>query len=595
MDRPQFTIDNKYNVHFLLNQSLKCSSYRVKDFSGKNFFLKLYDQENLSKSDFTKEGKVLEIEILKSVCHPNITKYYDCGETVVNNKSVVYLVTEFISGESILDQIHRNLKIDIYNVIQYSIQILNGLKYLHNLTTPLIHNAINPDNIILDISGKISLAKITGFRHAIYLDQYREMPNQDNLNPFFISSECFTKTYSEQSDLFSVGALIYYALFGLPPWQVSNCDNIDSILKARTQPPKLVNTLSTPNKISPSLLKIIEKALDKNLEIRYKNAEEFINDLTKELESTNAINEVASTHKLGVKPTLFKTLKDNLKGFSAIAGMTKLKEILTNDVISVFQDTKGVEKYGLSIPNGMLLYGPPGCGKTYIAERLAEEIEFNYYFIQTSDLASIYVHGSQEKIGSLFKEAFDKNPSIICFDEFDSFSPRRDSINNASISGEVNEFLSQLNNCGKAGVFVIATTNRPDLIDPALLRKGRMDLIIYVNPPDFEARAVLFELYLQGKPVEFGINYEELANKTDKYVASDIEFIVTESARRAYRTKTRISQELLLQVLSNTNPSVSEEDLNFYQNQRLLFEKSKNKKNNRNLLGFRHNMENNHE
>jgi transitional endoplasmic reticulum ATPase len=592
MNKPQLTIDDKYKAHFLLNKSSNCASYRVKDVNSKNYFLKLFELGKLSEFDFTAEGKVLEIEILKNIDHPNITKYYDCGETVVDSKKMAYLVTEYISGETLSDHIHRTLKIDAYDAIQYAIQILKGLEYLHELTRPITHNAINTDNIILDVSGNITTAKIIGFGHARYLNQPRDSFYYDDLNPFFVANECFNKVYSAQSDIFSVGALIYNAIYGMPPWYINLPQSdgqvdLSYIKKARIQPLKLVSSLSDQDSVSSSLLNIIDKSLSRDLSIRYKNAADFIQDLTQELENVSAIPELSNTHKLETKPVMFSTIKDSKGGFSAIAGMAELKDILTNDVISVFHDAEGAEKYGLTIPNGMLLYGPPGCGKTYIAERLAEEIEFNYYFVQTSDLASIYIHGSQEKIGSLFKDAFAKKPSIICFDEFDSFSPRRDGINNTSMSGEVNEFLSQLNNCGKAGVFVIATTNRPDLIDPALLRKGRMDLIIYVSPPDFDARVGLFELYLQGKPVDFGIDCDELANKTDKYVASDIEFIVTEAARRAYKTKTRISQELILQVLSNTNPSVSEDDLEFYLNQKLLFEKSKSKKNIKKTLGFR--------
>lgn len=592
MNKPQLAIDDKYKTHFLLSNSNKCASYRVKDHNSKNYFLKLFELGQLTEFDFTEDGRVLEIEILKNVDHPNITKYFDCGETVIENRIKPYLVTEYISGETLSDCIHRTLKIDTYDAIQFAIQILQGLKYLHELSEPITHNAISPDNVILDVSGNITNAKIIGFGHARYLHQPRECYFYADLNPFFIANECFNKVYSIQSDIFSVGALIYNAIYGMPPWYINLPPNdgqvdLSYIKKARIQPLKLVNSLSDQDSFSSSLLNIIDKSLSRDLTVRYKNVNDFIQDLTHELENVGAVPEVLNDQKLATKPIVFKTIKDSKGGFSAIAGMTELKEILTNDVISVFNDKEGAEKYGLSIPNGMLLYGPPGCGKTYIAEKLAEEIEFNYYFVQTSDLASVYIHGSQEKIGSLFKDAFAKKPSIICFDEFDSFSPRRDGINNASMSGEVNEFLSQLNNCGKAGVFVIATTNRPDLIDPALLRKGRMDLIIYVSPPDFDARIGLFELYLQGKPVDFGIDYDELANKTDKYVASDIEFIVIEAARRAYKTKTRISQELLLQVLSNTNPSVSEDDLVLYLNQRLLFEKSNRKSNSKKTLGFR--------
>ena len=117
----------------------------------------------------------------------------------------------------------------------------------------------------------------------------------------------------------------------------------------------------------------------------------------------------------------------------------------------------------------------------------------NFLMVKTSDLASIYIHGSQEKIGSLFKQAQEKAPSVLCFDEFDALVPNRSNIDNTSMSGEVNEFLSQLNNCSKKGIFVIATSNRPDKIDPAVLRTGRIDKQIYVPLPDLDARKEMQE------------------------------------------------------------------------------------------------------
>lgn len=162
-------------------------------------------------------------------------------------------------------------------------------------------------------------------------------------------------------------------------------------------------------------------------------------------------------------------------GFADVAGMEELKQLLRAKVINVLQDRERALKYRLAIPNGMLLYGPPGCGKTFIAEKFAEETGFNYTVVKSSDLASIYIHGSQQMIGKLFDEARAKAPTVLCFDEFDALVPSRKESTHASMAGEVNEFLSQLNNCGKKGVFVIATSNRPDMIDPAVLRTGRID------------------------------------------------------------------------------------------------------------------------
>lgn len=260
-------------------------------------------------------------------------------------------------------------------------------------------------------------------------------------------------------------------------------------------------------------------------------------------------------------------------GFEAVAGMDELKNSLRQDVVEILADKEEAKKYGLSIPNGMLLYGPPGCGKTFIAERFAEEAGYNYQYIKSSDLASVYLHGSQEKIAQLFDAARRHSPTILCFDEFDALVPRRDDINNASQSAEVNEFLSQLNNCGSDGIFVIATSNRPDKIDPAVLRSGRMDLKIYVPVPDMESRAALFRIMLKEKPTADDIDCNQLAKKTEGFVASDITAVVMAAAREAFRKKIAISLDLLLESINRATPSLSKSDISYYEKMRAVFEK----------------------
>lgn len=113
-------------------------------------------------------------------------------------------------------------------------------------------------------------------------------------------------------------------------------------------------------------------------------------------------------------------------GFSAIAGMQALKNMLQADVIDIIRNPKEYQKHGLGLPNGMLLYGPPGCGKTFFAERFAEETGYNFRKVIASDLASIYVHGTQEKIGKIFDEARQNAPAILYFDELDAMTPDRE-------------------------------------------------------------------------------------------------------------------------------------------------------------------------
>ena len=236
------------------------------------------------------------------------------------------------------------------------------------------------------------------------------------------------------------------------------------------------------------------------------------------------------------------------------------------------------ERLRIQIPNGMLLYGPPGCGKSFIAEKFAEEAGYNYVLIKSSDLASIYVHGSQEKIGALFEDARKNAPTILNFDEFEALVPNRSNINNASESGEVNEFLSQLNNCGRDRIFVIATSNRPDLIDPAVLRKGRMDMVIYIPVPNKDARKGIFEIQMKDRPTSGAIDYDHLSAMTENYVASDIAYIVNDAAIRAFEDDANITQALLEDVINENNPSISREVLDQYVRMRDKIEKCQEEK-----------------
>lgn len=311
----------------------------------------------------------------------------------------------------------------------------------------------------------------------------------------------------------------------------------------------------TPEKVKVNIGKIslIETVMMKALDSEFASADAM-------LDALNGASPISYSPK-SVGP-----------GFSAVAGMDSLKEQLKSEVLDILADKEGAESYGIDIPNGMLLYGPPGCGKTFLAERFAEEAGYNYRYVKSSDLASTYLHGSQEKIAALFDEARKNAPTILCFDEFDALVPRRDDINNASQSGEVNEFLSQLNNCGKDGVFVIATSNRPDKIDSAILRSGRIDYIVYVSIPDKEARIKIFELSIKDRPHDENLDHDALASKTEGFLASDITATVQQAARMAFKSKSLISTDLLLSGIKERKPSLSKSVLAEYDKIREKFE-----------------------
>ena len=245
--------------------------------------------------------------------------------------------------------------------------------------------------------------------------------------------------------------------------------------------------------------------------------------------------------------------------WTGVAGMRELKAMLERDVILPLQEPEIYEVYGLDIPNGILLYGPPGCGKTFIARKLADIIGFAFREIKPGDLGSIYVHGTQEKIAALFAEARKKAPSMIFFDEFEAMAPKRDSDSvGHHYASEVNEFLVQLNECGKKGILVVGATNLPDKIDTAVLRPGRIDKKFFVGPPDYEARIELLRLNIAHRPQE-KIEWHRCALELENYTCAEIEYLVDESARHALEKNRVINTGDILYAAGKNPPAYTSE------------------------------------
>ena len=248
-------------------------------------------------------------------------------------------------------------------------------------------------------------------------------------------------------------------------------------------------------------------------------------------------------------------------GLDAVAGMNDLKNVLFEDVVKPFRNPDKYKAFKIGIPNGVLLYGPPGCGKTFIVQKLAEELGYNFISLNHSDVASSYVHGSVQLIKEKFEQARKIAPTVLFIDEIDGLLPNREMLSGGSSmhkQEEINEFLLQLNNAAADKVLVIAATNRPQLLDPAVVRPGRMDYHIYVGPPDFRARLELFRLYLEGRPQK-DIDVERFAELTDGYASVDIRLICDKAARHALVSgHDAIENEDVEEALANTPTSIKE-------------------------------------
>ena len=221
-----------------------------------------------------------------------------------------------------------------------------------------------------------------------------------------------------------------------------------------------------------------------------------------------------------------------------IGGLEDVKQELREAVEWPLKNPEVFERMGIRPPKGILLFGPPGCGKTLLARAVANESEANFITIKGPEVFSKWVGESEKAIREVFRKARMAAPSVIFFDEFDSLVPRRGM--GFADSGVTERVISQLLTemdgiMTLEDVVIIAATNRPDIVDPAVLRPGRFDRLIYVPEPDEKARLDIFKLYTKGMPLTKDVDVAGLATKTKSYSGADIDALCREAAMNALR------------------------------------------------------------
>ena len=345
---------------------------------------------------------------------------------------------------------------------------------------------------------------------------------------------------------------------------------MEEILKEREKPLAIPST--DIFELDEQFINCIAKALSYDVEDRFQSAEEFIKAIDGEIkvERQDTRRKVKSDDEKpkgkSDKPALSR--KAEGPGFSAIAGMEDLKQQMREEVIEPLHNPEEYQRYGVTIPNGMLLYGPPGCGKTFFAKHFAEEVGFNFMQVTPATLKSKWINATQENIAAMFKEAEENAPTIIFIDELDDLLKDR-ALDEKGMSGS-NEFLAQMDRTGEKGIFIIGATNKPDILDSAVLRAGRLEKKYYLGVPDKTAREALFKLYLEKRPYDFGLDYSELADLTHNYVSADIQLIVNDASRAALKARSKITMELLKHAISQVKQSISDKELQKYENLRAI-------------------------
>ena len=581
-----------YTVAFPHKQGSYAETYRVKDTSGKTRFLKLINYSKLNRNQIDDNGRVIEIEIAKLLKHHNLCQFIDSGNMMMNGSQYAWFVTEFVSGETLSQRIIRDDEISVYEIKTIAKAVLSALSFLHSQPIPVIHNEVTIQNVFLNLVGELQDLKLIDFGYARFLNQSPVKPNLDELNPFYLAPERFSGVCSVQTDLYSVGAMMYHLLYGELPWflDVSSKrgqDVIDSILAERDK--ELALTKEDKYELDDQLLNVIAKSLSYDSEDRFQSADEFIKAIDGEvkIERQSTKRKILSQQQSDNTPASY-AIKKKGEGFAAVAGMEELKQQMREEVIEPLHNPEEYHRYGVTIPNGMLLYGPPGCGKTFFAKHFAEEVGFNFMCITPATLKSRYVNATQENIAKMFKEAEENAPTVIFIDEMNELVPNRDDGNVHEMSrSAVNEMLAQMDRTGEKGIFIIGATNYPNMIDPAILRAGRLDKKYYIGVPDIEARMALFRLYLNKRPYDFGLDYHQLADMTQGYVSADIQLIVNDASRNALRQHSKITMELLKVAITNTAPSLSNNELRKYERIRAMMNGEEVKKSDdRPRIGF---------
>jgi len=310
----------------------------------------------------------------------------------------------------------------------------------------------------------------------------------------------------------------------------------------------IYNNMGDHNKATEYAKKAIDA--DKRIEI---GAEKYLKK-----ESKSESDSIAQSDRYGAEiPSLT---------FENVVDLDSLKKELTHRVIYPLQKPELISEYGFKGFGGLLLYGPPGCGKTMIVKATAGEAKIKLINIYIPDILNSYVGVTEKNIRDAFENARKSAPCILFFDEIDALLTNRLMAKYMWDISMVNVFLKELDDLGKSDehVLVIGATNAPWLIDPAAKRPGRFDKLIYVPAPNKEVRMRLFSMYLKGKPLANDIDYEKLAEITIGYSSADIAMICNDATIQAldeaYKTgiKRPISMNDIILAISKTKPSLWE-------------------------------------
>jgi transitional endoplasmic reticulum ATPase len=251
--------------------------------------------------------------------------------------------------------------------------------------------------------------------------------------------------------------------------------------------------------------------------------------------------------------------------FDSVGGMDSLKEEIRLKIIEPLNHPDIYAAYGKAIGGGILMYGPPGCGKTHLARATAGQIDAGFIAVGIHDVLDMYIGNSEQKLHALFEHARRNSPCVLFFDEVDALGASRTDMKQSAGRHLINQFLSELDGVKSAneGVLILAATNAPWNLDSAFRRPGRFDRILFVPPPDALARSAILEILLDGKPTAV-IDYDAIGKKTDHLSGADLKAVVDVTIEAKLKdamkhgTPTPITTKDLVKAIKSVKPSTRE-------------------------------------
>ncbi|MEM2381703.1 MAG: CDC48 family AAA ATPase [Candidatus Nezhaarchaeales archaeon] len=264
--------------------------------------------------------------------------------------------------------------------------------------------------------------------------------------------------------------------------------------------------------------------------------------------------------------------------WSDIGGLEDVKSKLREMVEWPLKHPELFEQMGITPPKGILLYGPPGTGKTLLAKAVATESGANFISVKGPEVLSKWVGESERAIREIFKKARQSAPCVVFFDEVDAIAPRRGARFDSGVTERiVNQLLTEMDGIvALRKVVVMAATNRPDILDTALLRPGRFDRIVYVPPPDVKARLEILKVHTRSMPLAEDVDLQKIAEKTEYYTGADLEALCREAAMTALREDfkpKKVSMKHFEEALKLVPPGLTPEDVKAYEEISKTFKK----------------------